>query len=397
MDQSIDRWQESRLPINRVANVLEGKQSKGQDGSQLKTNIRNFLGNRLISQKSGPFSHEYVDAADVPLLGSQFGFLKNFPKGKVFSIFTTKGGVLKTTLTLNIARMLAWHGHRVLVIGLDLQGDITRALGADFLSEENLESNGEEKLNLEEVMNDLLGQRGLYDFFAKRCGIEKIIYPVIQNKSKDGADNKGQCLLSGSLSVIPETAELAALNDQLFSLGRREYWLRDKVLSQLREQFDTILLDCGPNWNHLATNALIACDVLCSPLECKINNFRNFQVFSQFLDDFQNDMQIELKKIFIPTLYSPQKKLSMDIKKWYEDNLPDCTSVGMREANGSEEATALHLSIIEHQPRELPAKEMREVLQQIGQKVVAFQAKLNAQPAAGSHPNVNVNSNAYIS
>ncbi|MCY4523485.1 MAG: ParA family protein, partial [Halobacteriovoraceae bacterium] len=163
--------------------------------------------------------------------------------------------------------------------------------------------------------------------------------------------------------------ELVWLNDSLSNINRREFWLAEKVVQPLKEHFDLIVMDCSPNWNKLTTNALVACDILVSPLECKINNFRNFRVFRSFLDEFKRDMYLDFSTIFVPTRFSGNRKLGLEIKEWYQKNLSQCTKSGIRESIAGEEATALYRSIVEHVPRKREAWEMRELIDEIWRQI----------------------------
>ncbi len=206
-----------------------------------------------------------------------------------YCVFTTKGGVLKSTLALNIARVSALHNIKTCVVGLDIQGDITHALGHEY----NIDSNE----SFDQIVDKLNSTRGLFDLFNGSASIDDIIKPTVLP----------------SLFLIPETPELLALNEALANINRREYWLERNVIEPLKQHFDLIIMDCSPNWNKLITNALVGSDVLVSPLECKINNFRNFRVFRHFLDEFRQDMKLDFETIFVPTKYSPNKKLSREI------------------------------------------------------------------------------------
>jgi chromosome partitioning protein len=132
-------------------------------------------------------------------------------------------------------------------------------------------------------------------------------------------------------------------------------------------------MDCSPNWNKLTTNALVACDALVSPLECKINNFRNFKVFGHFLKEFKDEMDLDFESIFVPTKYSQNRKLSNDILTWYQGNVDGCTSIGIRQSVLAEEAMALNLSIVEHaSPKALSAELMtlmKEIHSRIEEKI----------------------------
>ncbi len=287
---------------------------------------------------------------DLPSIGEQIGFIKNFSYPVAISVFTTKGGVLKSTLALNLARIAAIHNIKTCVVGLDIQGDITTTLGH--------EPDIEDDSNIDQIIESLSRTKGLPDLFNGQVRINEIVCET---------DLK-------NLFLIPETPELVALNDYLSNINRREYWLKEKVLPYLKEHFDLIIFDCSPNWNKLTTNALVACDALVSPLECKINNFRNFKIFKHFLNEFREDMHLQFENIYVPTRFSANKKLSIEIKNWYHANLANCTTNGIRESVLGEEATALHKSILENSPNKEIAIELRalfvEIFSQIEQGLI---------------------------
>ena len=292
--------------------------------------------------KSGALFKKGWEMKDLPSIGREFGFLPSFESPMSIAVFTTKGGVLKTTLTYNVARMAALHGLRTVVVGLDMQGDVTNTLG-----HEDHEGDGSELT--EELMRKINETQGLYDVFMGNALVEETLYSTeLPN-----------------LFYIPETPELASLAESIGQINRREYWLTEKIINPLKEKFDLVIMDCSPNWNKLTTNALVACDTLLSPLECKINNFRNVKVFKHFLGEFLDDMRLDFKTIFIPTKFSNQKKLSKEIAQWYLENVPGCTTGGIRESVVSEEAQAMRLSLIEHAPKSNAAIEMRSLLMEV--------------------------------
>ena len=123
----------------------------------------------------------------IPLLGERYGFLKAPSMPLSVSVFTTKGGVLKTTLALNIARMAALHNIKTCVVGLDIQGDITSALGLD------VEPDDDDDLQLS--LKKLNERKGLHDVFSGGMDIEDVI----------------TCTDVPTLWAIPETPELAMM------------------------------------------------------------------------------------------------------------------------------------------------------------------------------------------
>ncbi|MES2965354.1 MAG: ParA family protein [Bdellovibrionota bacterium] len=272
---------------------------------------------------------------DLPSVGEKIGFLPKLKAPIAASVFVTKGGVLKSSLTLNLARIAALHGVRTCVVGLDMQGDVTSALSAD-------DTNDEE--SLEQALSRLNVVRGLADVFTGQAYLDDVL------KTSD----------IPTLSFIPETPELVALDQSLVNRNRREYWLRDTVITPLKREFDLVLMDCSPNWNRLITNALVASDVLISPVECKINNFRNLKTFRALIEEFRRDMGVDFDHVFVPSRLSSGRKLSQEIFTWYLENLaPNCTQQAIRESIQGEEASAMKLSLPEYAPTSAAADEMR--------------------------------------
>lgn len=300
------------------------------------------LGKRV---EHGKVRVRHWSASDLPLIGERWGFLRHLPRSAVACVFATKGGVLKTTLALNLARMAALHNVRTCVVGLDIQGDITTALG--------LGPKVDDSEDIQSALARLPTTRGLFDLFEGRCSLQDVIaktdIPV--------------------LDIIPETPDLAVLDSDLNRSLRKEYWLRDTVIKPLRENYELILIDCSPNWNSLVTNALTSCDILLSPLECRIVNFRNFEMFRRLTNRFREIMQLNYEEVFIPTRLNVTRKLSSSIRAWYMVNVPGCTSTALRDSNVSEEAMGVFQSLPEFQPRTLLADEMRELIREIWERI----------------------------
>jgi chromosome partitioning protein len=292
------------------------------------------------SRQAGSIPTRVWSAEQLPLFGERYGFLSKVRRPVVLTVFTSKGGVLKTTIALNIARMAALHNIRTLVIGLDLQCDITSALG--FYRWDEVE-------DLQGVIRELERTRGLYsmvhDSVSARDLVQKTEIPT--------------------LDLIPETAELATLDRWVSTQPKREYWLREKVIGTLRDRYDLIVLDCSPNWSQLISNAIVACDVLVSPIECHINQFRNLNVFRELAREFKQAMNLEYQHVFVPTRYVSSRKLSGEIRSWYLANVEDVTFAVVRESVQGEEAMAMRLSIPEYAPTSPGAAEIRALVGEI--------------------------------
>lgn len=279
--------------------------------------------------------------SQIAEVGRRHGFLTPLSQPKVVTVFITKGGVLKTTLTMNLARLSALHGIKTVVVGLDLQGDITTALGHAPIDMD--------EQDLDEIFAALDSTRGLADYMSGEAGLADIF------KTTD----------LKYLDVIPETPELVRLDQQLLTRPRREYWLLENVIEPLKQKYDLILLDCSPNWNQLITNALVAADLVLSPVECKINNYRNLQMFRALMSQFKRDMRLEFHQVFVPTRLNSQRRLSQDIYNWYREKLADCLPGAIRESIQGEEAIALHLSLVEYAAGHAASEEMKSVLRSV--------------------------------
>ena len=134
----------------------------------------------------------------LPLIGEQFGFMKKPSEPRVITSFVTKGGVLKSTLVLNLARMAALHNIKTCVVGLDMQGDITSALGCS----PELENSD----TLEEALQKISQIKGLPDvLFQKANPLDLLQDTDIEN-----------------LKIIPETPQLVALEQNLTHRHQRE-------------------------------------------------------------------------------------------------------------------------------------------------------------------------------
>ena len=317
--------------IQIFGSALSPAEVEKQIGLSLPQFAKNAEGRRLKSWSN----------QELHLIGEQIGFLKKPQTPQAVSIFVTKGGVLKTSLSLNIARLAALHNIKTCVIGLDMQSDISEILGGGEIADEDE--------NLEVALEKVNRVRGLAQVFDGSAKLENLI----------------QSTNLPCLKFIPETPELVALDQSLVNKNRREYWLKENVVEVLKKDFDLILMDCSPNWNRLITNALIASDLLISPVECKINNFRNLKVFRALIAEFQREMQKPLAHVFVPTKYSASRKLSTDIFRWYAEQLPNCIQTPIKESIIGEEACALHLSTPEFQGASEAATEMRIILQSI--------------------------------
>ena len=145
--------------------------------------------------------------------------------------------------------------------------------------------------SLESALEKLKDKKGLYQYFNRLAVLDEIINATdLEN-----------------LDFIPEAPDLTLLNDSISMINRREFWLKDKVVKPLLSRYDLIIFDCSPNWNRLTTNALCATDLLVSPIECKINNFKNIEVFNELINQIKEDLFLSFKTTYVPTRFTQSK------------------------------------------------------------------------------------------
>lgn len=156
--------------------------------------------------------------------------------GKIISLVNQKGGVGKTTTSINLSASLAVLGKKILLIDLDPQGNATTGVGFN--------------------KGDI--EKSVYDVFNESCEINDAI---LKTNFKN-------------LYLLPSSLQLAGIDIELIEKGRENpnfqkgYQLRDKLLS-IKDDFDYIILDCPPSLGLITTNSLAASDSVIIPVQCE--------------------------------------------------------------------------------------------------------------------------------
>ncbi|MBR2287179.1 MAG: ParA family protein [Clostridia bacterium] len=148
--------------------------------------------------------------------------------GKIIAITNQKGGVGKTTTSVNLSAVLADLGQKTLMIDLDPQGNATSGLGLEA------------------------GKKSVYEVLMDSCSMADVI-------EKSDWDR---------LSVAPSDIRLAGAELELVDVENREYQLKYR-LKEIRDSYDFIVIDCPPSLGLLTLNALAAADAVLIPIQCE--------------------------------------------------------------------------------------------------------------------------------
>ena len=154
--------------------------------------------------------------------------------GRIIAVANQKGGVGKTTTSINLSSSLAQKGKKVLLIDSDPQGNATSGFGID-------------KNNLDNT---------IYELILGECSVQNcIIKEVIKN-----------------VSVLPANVNLAAAEIELIGIDKKEYILRneiDYVKDYIKDDYDFIIIDCPPSLSLLTVNAMTTADTVLVPIQCE--------------------------------------------------------------------------------------------------------------------------------
>lgn len=152
-------------------------------------------------------------------------------KAKIYSFANQKGGVGKTTSTINLAAAVAQLGHKVLVVDSDPQGNASSGLG----------------------INTSKMEHHLYHCYVNKADVAQAIRQADQ---------------SGNLFILPTHIDLIGVEVELISTAKRERFLAE-LLEPLLTSYDFIFIDCPPSLGLLTINALTASDAVIIPLQCE--------------------------------------------------------------------------------------------------------------------------------
>ena len=254
------------------------------------------------------------------------------PEGpKIIAVANQKGGVGKTTTTINLAAALAERGQRVLVIDLDPQGNASTGLG--------IAADNREFTTYELLLEDI------------------DLNTVIQTTATE------------NLSIVPATVDLSSADLELLTNEKRSFLLHDALRQTQMDAFgfNYILIDCPPSLNLLTVNAMIAAHSVLVPLQ---SEFFALEGLSQLMLTIREVRQTGNKNLRIEgvvlTMYDRRNNLSQQVEQDARDNLGDLVFKTMVPRNVRvSEAPSFAMPVLAYDTLSKGAKAYRELAQEL--------------------------------
>ncbi len=223
-------------------------------------------------------STSHIDIMKILIIGGLF-------MSKVIAIANQKGGVGKTTTSINLSACLAEKGKKVLLIDIDSQGNATSGLGFE--------------------KNDL--NNTIYEILRNEIDIKDAILKV-----EDCNEN---------LDLIPANRNLAGIEIEVITQENMQYMLKEKI-NPIRDNYDFIILDCPPALGMLTVNAMTAADTVLVPIQCEFYALDGLSQLIYTIDLIHQNLNPNLRiEGIVFTMYDGRTNLSPQVVENVRENL----------------------------------------------------------------------------
>ena len=203
--------------------------------------------------------------------------------GRIIAVATQKGGVGKTTTSINLAACLAEKGKKVLAVDMDPQGNLTSGLGVDKDSVE----------------------KSIYELIIGEVDIKEVI-------NKEVLEN---------LDIIPTSIDLSAAEIELIGVDDKEYILRNAI-DQVKDQYDFVIIDCPPSLSMLTINAMTTADSVIVPIQCEYYALEGLSQLIHTVELVKDRLNSKLEiEGVVFTMYDARTNLSLQVVENVKDNL----------------------------------------------------------------------------
>lgn len=238
---------------------------------------------------------------------------------RTIAVINQKGGVGKTTLTLNLSHALALAGQRVLAIDADPQGHLSMAFGL------------EDPAGLDRVLH---GDARLEDAFSE-------------------AGNGLQIVAAGQHLQEVENLDTG---------GAERGWRLQRALDPLREQFDFVLIDCPPSAGLLGMNAIIAADEMLIPVAGDFLSLNGLSRLMRILQGIEQRLGQYRKKWIVLSRFVEQRRHAREVRERIEEHFADqLLPTAIRETVVLAESPSFGQTIFEYQPRHRAAADFKQL------------------------------------